>query len=355
MYRHCTFCAADLGENEVVEAFPVGRRLAFDGARGRLWVICRHCERWNLTPLEERWEAVEAAERIFRETPLRVSTEEVGLARHREGLDLVRIGAPLRPEFAAWRYGDQFGRRRKRAVLHAAVGVGVVGGLAAGSAAFVGGAVALNVVPHLLNVGNAIRHAVQPKLRIPLENGGSLDLPPALVGTARVRPGPGVLDGAGEVDPDATWHMGVNLSHGYGYAILSGPAAVRALRAILPRVNASGAGKKAVVDAVRELEDVGGPQAYFSEVELRARAMGKGYMRLPGLPAPLRLALEMAANEDLERVALEGELAWLEAAWRDAEEIAAISDDLTLPERVRIRFGEMKARHGAASRDMEPR
>jgi hypothetical protein len=24
-----------------------------------LWVVCRHCERWNLSPLEERWEAVE--------------------------------------------------------------------------------------------------------------------------------------------------------------------------------------------------------------------------------------------------------------------------------------------------------
>jgi hypothetical protein len=41
-----------------------------------------------------------------------------------------------------------------------------------------------------------------------------------------------------------------------------------------------------------------------------------------------RLALEMAANEDTERRALEGELAELEAAWRDAEEIAAIADTL---------------------------
>src|SRR5207237_413052 len=41
-----------------------------------------------------------------------------------------------------------------------------------------------------------------------------------------------------------------------------------------------------------------------------------------------RLALEMAANEDVERRALEGELAELEAAWREAEEIAAIADAL---------------------------
>ena len=41
-----------------------------------------------------------------------------------------------------------------------------------------------------------------------------------------------------------------------------------------------------------------------------------------------RLALEMAANEDAERRALEGELASLEAAWRGAEEIAVIADHL---------------------------
>jgi hypothetical protein len=41
-----------------------------------------------------------------------------------------------------------------------------------------------------------------------------------------------------------------------------------------------------------------------------------------------RLALEMAANEDSERRAMEGELAELEAAWREAEEIAAIADNL---------------------------
>jgi hypothetical protein len=41
-----------------------------------------------------------------------------------------------------------------------------------------------------------------------------------------------------------------------------------------------------------------------------------------------RLALEMALNEDTEQRALEGELAELEAAWREAEEIAGIADNL---------------------------
>ena len=88
----CLFCNNDLGHNEAVEHFPVGRRLAFDAAKGRLWVVCRKCERWNLTPLEERWEAIEECERAFRGTKLRVSTDEIGLAKLREGLELVRIG-----------------------------------------------------------------------------------------------------------------------------------------------------------------------------------------------------------------------------------------------------------------------
>lgn len=63
-----------------------------------------------------------------------------------------------------------------------------------------------------------------------------------------------------------------------------------------------------------------------------------------GLPAvstmsrPQKLALEMAANEDIERRAMAGELALLEAAWREAEEIAAIADDLLLPDFVRSRL-----------------
>ena len=50
------------------------------------------------------------------------------------------------------------------------------------------------------------------------------------------------------------------------------------------------------------------------------------------MPRPVQLALEMALHEEQERLALEGELWRLERAWEEAEEIAAISDDLLLPE-----------------------
>src|SRR5688572_10191764 len=98
MYSTCLFCASRLGSNDVVERFPVGRRVAFDAIKGRLWAVCLSCTQWNLAPLEERWEAVESCEQMFRSTRLRTSTDNVGLARHRSGLELVRVGRPLRPE-----------------------------------------------------------------------------------------------------------------------------------------------------------------------------------------------------------------------------------------------------------------
>ena len=102
MYSHLPLLHASLGPNEAVEHFPSDAASRSTRRKGRLWVVCRKCERWNLTPLEERWEAIEECERAFRDTRLRVSTDNIGLARLREGLELVRIGEPQRPR---WRRG----------------------------------------------------------------------------------------------------------------------------------------------------------------------------------------------------------------------------------------------------------
>src|SRR5215213_7412082 len=135
VHATCLFCDAPFGANDAIETLPVGRRIAFDGAKGRLWVVCRKCGRWNLTPVEERWEAIEDAERRYRGTRMRVSTDQIGLAKLPEGLELVRIGQPERPEFAAWRYGDQFGRRRRVTLIQVGLGLGALGALVVGGAA----------------------------------------------------------------------------------------------------------------------------------------------------------------------------------------------------------------------------
>src|SRR5690348_7790129 len=110
MSSTCLFCNSALGTNDQIAAFPVGHRLAYDPARGRLWAICARCGRWNLSPLEERWEAIDECERLFRGTRLRYSTDNIGLARIGEHLELVRIGPALLPEIASWRYGARIER-----------------------------------------------------------------------------------------------------------------------------------------------------------------------------------------------------------------------------------------------------
>src|SRR5687767_12262270 len=119
MYSACLYCQGNLGRNELLPRFPVGRRLAFDAVKGRWWVVCGSCARWNLTALEERWDAIDECERQFRRTRIRVSTDNIGLAELRDGVTLIRIGRPLWPEFAAWRYGRRFSRRRLKSGLAA--------------------------------------------------------------------------------------------------------------------------------------------------------------------------------------------------------------------------------------------
>lgn len=317
MYSTCMFCNRSLGTNQVVETFPVGRRLAFDAAKGRLWVVCGRCERWNLSPLEERWEAVEALEGIFRGTRVRVSSENIGLAKHPEGLELVRVGEPLRPEFAAWRYGDQFGRRRKRAIAYGVGGAVVLGGVVVGGLAtgVLSGAV-------LGQSGNFVNIFV---------NGRTLAKVKAPDGSVLKLKNPDLQKTRLETNGDG-WDLVVK--KGSKEHRWTGEEAHRVAGVLVSRINRNGAGKQAVQDAVRRLDELGSPEEVIrAAARERARNTFKErYGTLAKIPAPTRLAVEMALHEEQERRALEGELWLLERRWREAEEIAAISDSLLLPE-----------------------
>jgi hypothetical protein len=326
MYSICLFCNRPLGANEVIEHFPVGRRLAFDGEKGRLWVVCRKCERWNLTPLEERWEAIEECEREFRGTRMRMSTDQIGLARLREGLELVRIGEPLRPEFAAWRYGDQFGRRRRRAMLWTAAGIAATGAVVAGVAAVGGGVVGgVHVVPQL--IAN-----IPVRARIKTRDGRILKVRRQNLEKARFL----LNEGRGD------WS--VYVKHSNGEDVFSGEDAVRVTGLLLPGLNEMIGTKPVIDDAVTRIEEAGDPEAYLDcvaqEVKRQAaRDSGAVFKKKPGLinrlPKPTKLAIEMAVHEERERRALAGELLTLEAAWREAEEIASIADDMFVPQETR--------------------
>jgi hypothetical protein len=344
MYATCLFCNRPLGGNEALEHFPVGRRLAFDPAKGRLWVVCPACERWNLTPLEERWEAIEEAERLYRATRLRAATDQIGLARLREGTELVRIGEPLRPEFAAWRYGDQFGRRRRRQILIAGAGVGalgavILGGMAAGAS--IGGLGWLMVRMARATVKGNPRSTIA---RIRTEDRQLL----------RVR-----LGHLAEttVERGTTSPIALDVRHEGGRWRFEGAEATRVAAALMPKVNRFGGTKRTVADAVHALEERQGPEGFIENLPSFAPGVKwrpeKPIRRLSlmhdlpeaGLLAlnPVqRLAFEMALHEDAERRAMEGELAELERAWRDAEEIAAIADDLFVPAGVGQRIEQMR-------------
>lgn len=335
MYSTCMFCNHSLGENQIVEHFPVGRRLAFDSDKGRLWVVCRRCERWNLSPIEERWEAIEDCERLFHGTRTRASSENIGLARHLEGTELVRIGVPLRPEFAAWRYGDQFGRRKKKAVMYG-VGVGAVVGTIA-IAGVATGVLSGALVGQSGNLVNVIRNS-RTLVRLKDEDGKVIKLKAPDLDKAK-------LLAAGE---DDEWI--IEIKRGKLDRRWEGADAVRIANQIIPGINRSGAGKSVVQDAVKEIEEAGHPVEFLKRASLErtdeagnlwTRPVGNGAWKpikekhmglMQRLPKQTRLALEMALHEEQERRALQGELKTLEAVWQQAEEIAAISDNLLLPE-----------------------
>ncbi|HSG46500.1 MAG TPA: hypothetical protein VLA43_01680 [Longimicrobiales bacterium] len=319
MYINCMFCQKDLGRNQVVEHFPVGRRLVFDAGRGRLWVVCQKCERWNLTPLEERWEAVEECERLFRETRLRTQSENMGLARHREGLVLVRVGEPLREEFAAWRYGDQFGRRRRKMIL-TTTGIVVVGGILV-SGALAAGIISGTVLGQSGNFVNAYRNGrTLTQLRTP--DGDVLKMKrPDLLKTRLL-----------ETVDDQGW--GIQVKKGKRTETFTGGDARRVAGLVLPHINAGGGKPQIVQDAVTRIEEAGHPEEFLRRASAWRQTgfLGDPTGMVSKLDKPTRLALEMALHEETERRALEGELWLLEQRWKEAEEIAAIADGLLLPE-----------------------
>jgi hypothetical protein len=312
---------------------------------------------------------MEQAERLYRGTRLRASTEHVGLARLRDGTELIRIGVPLRPEFAAWRYGDQFGRRRRRQLAYAGGAVAVVGAVVvAGPVMGLFSLGGLVQIPNFINVANQARRS---RTKVWLGDGPERSaLSVNLIGAEQVRIVPDADAGFAVYVPTST-----DSKHGYwgnGWTKvpgpptrLTGPAALRAASRLLPHLNRAGGSTAAVQEAVALLDRAGDPGALFSEVATNVRkhrgpssgwigtSRGVNAARpgdtLASLAGPVRLALEMAAHEEQERRALEGELRALELAWQQAEEIAAIADNLLLPEGVGSKFDQLLARKGRSS------
>lgn len=341
MFATCLFCHSSLGRNDLIEAFPIGRRLAFDAERGRLWAVCRKCDNWNLSPLEERWEAVEACERLYRSTTVRVSTDNIGLATMRDGTDLVRVGRPLRPEFAAWRYGSRIRKRRFRGTGNfAAAAITTTAAMAVGSVA-----AAVGVAYELTGNKRLQRQVLAPleyaEARIAFDrtlahvrtpDGGIRALRYSHVARLEILP----------TVHDAPW--GLRVAHTAGTSDFIGGEAVQVASHLLARINGEGGSRAQISDASRRIAAAGDADGYIRQSGLLRETRRRKNtifwdddVGVLGLTRTERLALEIAVHEDAERLAMQGELEALEQAWRDAEEIAAIADDMFLPER----FGEV--------------
>ena len=346
MYRTCIFCSGDLGSNEAVEAFPVGRSIAFDAWKGRLWAVCRRCGRWNLAPLEERWEAVEAAEKRFRDSRLRVQSENIGLCKLPDGTRLIRVGEAMPGELAAWRYGDQLVRRRRQYLVAgaatAAAGLALMGGvLALGIGGGIGGFWTFAAqawedrqsrkVIHRLDAVKSptgrpmvIRRWHVQGARLTEADGGEIALRIPDVDREKRK-----TDGWGRV----RFGAGTEL-------LLPGEQARLVLNRAMVTVNKKGASRDRVADAVRLIEHARSADEYLRQAAARGGVLGKREgMEKQQLTPVGALALEMALHDEQERRALHGELAALEAAWQQAEEIADIADklpDVPAPEPPRL-------------------
>jgi hypothetical protein len=307
MFRSCGFCNASFDGDGGPSGLGVGRRIAFDEWKGRLWVVCPRCSRWNLTPFDDRLERIESVARAASEGRIAASTDQVALIRWQR-YDFVRVGKPPRIELATWRYGERLRNRQRERMkvvvplTVAAIGLGVAANVAAGGGFGV-------VVWNIHRIADWMYLRMVGGRKVPLIEspicahcGSVMQLRARHVQHARVV-------------PDRQTEMAVLLScprcRQEG-AQLSGSDATQVLRQGLTYLNLARGGRRRAEDAAKEVDLVGGPDQLVRDIAKRE-------LTLRSLRPERGLALEMAVDE-------RAEVEELERQWRDAEEIADIAD-----------------------------
>ncbi len=331
MFSTCLFCHSSLGTNQRIEHFPIGRRLAFDTARGRLWAVCPKCARWNLTPIEERWEAIDECEREYRDTTRRVSSDNIALAKLKDGTDLVRIGQPLRPEFTAWRYGEHLRRRRRNFLLGYAGSMLMVPAMIVALPSVL--ASPLAGVAGLLPLAGLQGRQLWRTIRDRSRRAGVLRLPDGALVPMFARHAARTQIGATR---DGDWDVVVyyrDRAQNFGPLTdvtrplrLQGAEARRVARDLIPHVNGLGGSRLDIHEAVKTIEEVGHESVLLKRIAENAE---KGSSVAPILGSSL--ALEMLLHEEDERQAMAGELGELYTRWEEAERIAKIADGELTP------------------------
>ena len=327
MFTRCLICHSPFEENETLEHLTRAERVAYDPARGRLWLICRACKRWSLVPMEARWEALEELEKLVRDQARLLSqTENIALLRAGK-LEVVRVGRAHLAEEAWWRYGRELRDRRataKKLSIAGSVATGAVfaGSWATGGMSLIGMWVLLNHVPDsFTNAARWLRfgrNAWQGReacprcsrviRTVPFRDRGALSvLPEREDGSlALAYRCPSCGEDAG------------------GGLRLRGRPAERTLRRVLAYQHFSGASERRIRSATRLIEEAGSARDL-------TRIVVKDGKRLSDIQRTGAIALEIAASEAAEQRLLELELADLEAHWREEEDLAEIIDGELTP------------------------
>src|SRR2546427_1960025 len=293
MFSSCAFCNASFDGDGGPSGLGVGRRIAFDEWKGRLWVVCPRCSRWNLTPFDDRLERIEAVARAASHGRIAASTEQVALIRW-ERYDFVRVGKPPRVELGTWRYGERLRNRRRERMkvvvplTVAAIGLGIAANVAAGGGF---GVMVWNVHRladwvYLTMVGRRRVTLTEPP--ICAHCGSLMQLRARHVQHARIV-------------PDRHADMAVVLSCPKCFqegAQLTGSEAIQVLRQGLTYLNLARAGRRRAEDAAREVDAMGGADRLVHDIARRE-------LTLRSLRPERGLALEMAVDERAEVEELE--------------------------------------------------
>lgn len=327
MFSTCAFCSGALGGDGGPSGLGVGRRFSYDGWKSRAWVICQRCNRWNLTPFDERLDTIAALDRMAARGRVAATSEQVALIRVGP-YDVVRVGQPPRVEMATWRYGERMKARQREKmkvvvpVALVVVGVSIAINVAAGGSmgAFMG---------QIPGISNAVYRGLVGNRKIAIE-------PPicARCGRVMVLRSRHVKDARLQRTTQADLALLVICPSCKGEgALLEGADAETALRSGLTYVNLRQTSKlkKKAAEAAQQVDACGGPESFLVRQAQRE-------VKVNTYKGAEALALEMAVDE-------QAELRELERQWHEAEEVADIADNLLVDPAIEDALRRLKERN----------
>jgi hypothetical protein len=340
MYSRCIRCHRSLGTNSEIAHLAVGRRIAFDTEKGRLWAICTHCDQWNLAPIEERWEALEECARVADSAEAKSGRNGIGVARTATGLELLRVGELSAVDIANSRYGRRIAKR-----LRTLLGIAIC--------------LAIIVIELGIRAGMDTRSvltgfyvvAAAGALAAAFFSNPPRILPTSFaIGGKRRRLWPWEFSA---IKIELSQDSGRPCIRTDAEHCLEGRAAVQLLGAILPVLNGGDCAIASVRIALARVNDAERrTRTHTTSVERKHRddpdsphlprvlrpweriAESIVGFHLIGLGPDARLALEMAVTEESELLELDADATGAAAAWPDQEQIASIADRLIVDENV---------------------